>query len=414
MKNLNRFLMSLLLVAAVTACGDDNNNTDNINSEKSDSAELGEKERTYMKVDTLIPNVTVYGTLLNGANATLVLEASTQAGPVKISEVITDKEGSFNLVGNIDDMGVYQLRLVEQLQQGQDQKVIPLTLEKNDSVNVEIDFNNYNRSPKYAGARWTDGLNTYMKQLNDFIVWQESLVNPGEMGEEKLMSLLLKEKKKMDDFAVRFIQNDPGNPANLILMNNLTPVMGYEYWDKKYLPVLTKMKDSYLELYPENPITEMVTGQVEQIEIDYKEYVDFTIEKKAPEIEFNDPSGKKRKLSDLRGKYVLIDFWASWCAPCRVENPNVVKVYNKYKNKGFDIFSVSLDTDAERWKKAIDADGLVWENHVSDLLGWKTSVVKSYNFQGIPHTVLLDPDGKIIATNLRGPALENKLKEVIK
>jgi thiol-disulfide isomerase/thioredoxin len=118
------------------------------------------------------------------------------------------------------------------------------------------------------------------------------------------------------------------------------------------------------------------------------------------------------KLSDLKGSYVLIDFWASWCGPCRKENPNVVKTYNKYKDDGFTIVSVSLDTDKQKWLGAIQADGLIWPNHVSDLGGWNSKVSKKYNVSSIPFTVLLDKEGNIVQTNLRGPALENKLAEI--
>jgi thiol-disulfide isomerase/thioredoxin len=120
------------------------------------------------------------------------------------------------------------------------------------------------------------------------------------------------------------------------------------------------------------------------------------------------------KLSSLRGSIVLLDFWASWCRPCRGENPNVVRLYKKYKNKGFTVFSVSLDEDPAAWKQAIAMDGLAWPNHVSDLKGWETPLVKTYQFDGIPHTVLIGKDGKIIATGLRGEALEQKLEELLK
>ena len=132
---------------------------------------------------------------------------------------------------------------------------------------------------------------------------------------------------------------------------------------------------------------------------------------KAPDIVLVSPNGKTVKLSKLKGKMVLIDFWASWCGPCRKENPNVVRLYNQYKAKGFTVFSVSLDQDAEAWKKAIASDGLIWPNHVSDLLGWQTPLVQLYGFEGIPHTVLIDKEGKIIGTGLRGESLEQKLKE---
>ena len=132
-----------------------------------------------------------------------------------------------------------------------------------------------------------------------------------------------------------------------------------------------------------------------------------------PELELNDPSGKALKLSHLRGKVVLLDFWASWCGPCRKENPNVVKLYNQYKSKGFEILGVSLDTDKEKWKNAIEQDGLTWK-HISDLGGWRSSAASLYGVSSIPATFLLDKEGKLIAKGLRGQALENKLAELLK
>ncbi len=131
----------------------------------------------------------------------------------------------------------------------------------------------------------------------------------------------------------------------------------------------------------------------------------------APDFTQKTPDDQDLSLSDLRGKVVLVDFWASWCGPCRRENPNVVKMYNKYKEKGFDILGVSLDRTKDRWVGAIEKDGLEW-NHVSDLKGWKSSAAALYGVRSIPHTVLLDKEGRIIARNLRGPKLEAKLAEI--
>jgi len=132
----------------------------------------------------------------------------------------------------------------------------------------------------------------------------------------------------------------------------------------------------------------------------------------ASDFTMKDTEGNDFTLSSLRGKYVLIDFWASWCSPCRQENPNVVNAYNKFKDKGFDIVGVSLDREKGAWLKAIKEDFLTW-HHVSDLKFWNNVVARSYGVQSIPYNLLLDKDGKIIAVNLRGEALINKLKEIM-
>jgi len=135
--------------------------------------------------------------------------------------------------------------------------------------------------------------------------------------------------------------------------------------------------------------------------------------KQAPELSLPDVNGKSIPLSSFKGKYVLVDFWASWCLPCRRENPNVVQAYNKYKNKNFTILGVSLDKQKEDWLGAIEADKLSW-TQVSDLKEWSSEAVSKFNFNGIPFNVLVDPDGKIIAQSLRGEALEKKLEEVLR
>ena len=164
--------------------------------------------------------------------------------------------------------------------------------------------------------------------------------------------------------------------------------------------------DQYCQLYAvEEP---GVVGQL-------KAYLDqtrtFIVGIEAPDFTSNTPEDKPLSLKDLRGKVLLVDFWASWCGPCRRENPNVVLMYNKYHAKGFEILSVSLDNDKTRWLGAIQQDGLVW-NHVSDLKGWQNEAAKKYAVTSIPQTILLDKEGKIIARNLRGEALGEALKNI--
>lgn len=137
------------------------------------------------------------------------------------------------------------------------------------------------------------------------------------------------------------------------------------------------------------------------------------IGKQAPELLLPDINGKQISLSSFKGKYVLVDFWASWCLPCRRENPNVVQAYNKYKNKNFTILGVSLDKEKGDWLDAIESDKLAW-TQVSDLQEWNSVAVSTFNFNGIPFNVLIDPDGKIIGQSLRGGELDDKLAEVLK
>jgi thiol-disulfide isomerase/thioredoxin len=140
---------------------------------------------------------------------------------------------------------------------------------------------------------------------------------------------------------------------------------------------------------------------------------DVGIGKPAPEIDLKNPEGRNIKLSSLKGKIVLVDFWASWCGPCRMEMPNVVAAYKKYKDKGFTVYSVSLDKEIAPWKNAINRLGMIWENQVSDLKWWQSAAAQRYGVQSIPSAFLLDRNGVIVATNVRGQELDRKIEELL-
>ena len=175
---------------------------------------------------------------------------------------------------------------------------------------------------------------------------------------------------------------------------------------------------SLLKKYPDNVVLAGLKQNYDQQEAERsaqqkQEDAKSWVGKQAPDLSLPDANGKPISLSSFRGKYLLVDFWASWCGPCRAENPNVVNAYKEFKGKNFTILGVSLDKEKGPWQEAIQADHLEW-THVSDLKFWQSQAVSTFGFDGIPFNVLIDPQGKVIAQSLRGDDLENELRTVLK
>ncbi|MDZ4809439.1 MAG: TlpA disulfide reductase family protein [Bacteroidota bacterium] len=211
---------------------------------------------------------------------------------------------------------------------------------------------------------------------------------------------LLSEEKKEKVFH-KYLQDNPSSPIALYVLDQ------YASYDID----ATKVEPLFSSLSSTTKNSSSGVAFKERIEIAKKTSVGAY----AMDFAQNDTLGKPVSLSSFRGKYVLIDFWASWCGPCRKENPNLVKIFNTYNNKGFTILGVSLDQPGKQqaWLDAIHKDGLTW-THVSDLKFWDNAVAKQYNIRSIPQNLLLDPSGKIIARNIRGEEVQKKLKEFLK
>jgi len=223
-----------------------------------------------------------------------------------------------------------------------------------------------------------------------------------EHNQEKMAEIqdaYMKEIKTSHDKIAELLSIEPPSLGVINLLQS--NVLDKDVYFNTYLAVAEKLKKEWPDYDHAKDFITMVESMKS-----------IAIGQPAPEIALPDTTGQVVKLSSMRGKYVLVDFWAKWCGPCRQENPNVVKAYHKYKDKGFTVFGVSLDRSRSDWLLAIKQDGLDW-THVSDLKYWQSDAAKSYNITGIPFSVLLDPNGVIIAKNLRGRALEKKLEEVL-
>jgi peroxiredoxin len=242
-------------------------------------------------------------------------------------------------------------------------------------------------------------INAEIEQLNND--YRALAANKDEAGiaklEEKYDGI---EKRQKEIYKSEFLKN----PSSLLALYLLERFAGYDINADDVDPLFAMLPASAKESKSGKTMTEKlnrarITG----------------IGRTAPEFSQNDTLGNPVSLTSFRGKYLLVDFWASWCGPCRKENPNVVKAFNKYKEKGFTILGVSLDQPnaKDRWMKAIHDDQLTW-THVSDLQYWKNAVAVQYGVQAIPQNFLIDPAGKIIAKNLRGEDLDKKLAELMK
>jgi thiol-disulfide isomerase/thioredoxin len=343
----------------------------------------------HVEAKTVIPGRKIY------------LEYINEQGKVaKIDSASPSAQRKVTFKGQVKDQGAFYL--VNFFDTPKPQKVL-LILEGGEIIDVVADGIN---NEEGKGDFTLKGDYPNVKYMLELLAISKEM----EAKVRKWNQEIQVDQKQEKRIQTEFTQAQAASTAKI---KALIPLMGSHLvalWATNFLPAekemasLVDIADRLGKARPNHP-------QVQQFVNNLQRLQGVNEGAMAPEINLATPAGPTLALSSLRGKYVLIDFWASWCGPCRRENPNVVKTYAAYKDKGFEIFGVSLDQNREAWLKAIETDKLVWK-HVSDLQYWNSAGAQAYQVNSIPQTFLVNPEGRIIAKGLRGAALDNYLAKL--
>ncbi len=335
---------------------------------------------------------------VEGYDTGLIFMKKRDAGSWLSLDSMESDKGKFNFKGKVSTPEMYYLVF------GTNKKIARIFVDNSDiTISLQIDDL---RNPVILGSKVQDEYNQYRDEIKSFEdklkdLYQQYMSAQKE-GNKELLKQIDSTYYAINDEKRIFMKNYIGS-------NNKSVIVPYVLYSELANSLEVNELDSIFNLLDESlavsPYHKIVKDKIKVLR-------NVEIGKKAPDFTLNDTLGNPISLSSLSGKYLLIDFWAAWCRPCRAENPNNVKIYAGYKDKGFEIIGVSFDNNHAAWVKAINKDGLTWPQ-VSDLKGWSSAAGKLYGVKSIPHTVLLDKDGVIIAKNLRGERLQKKIAELL-
>jgi thiol-disulfide isomerase/thioredoxin len=282
-----------------------------------------------------------------------------------------------------------------------------LIITSSDTIKVFGDGRDLLRNVNIVGNDDSQALLEFMREVYALNMFRDSIQRQMNLEPSKQTMLSQLYQQRFAQFELNrnmFINNHPNSPALIGVLQTLNAETEFELFNT--------LAQKIINALPNTTVAQSLRQTIEQNRQKAEAAMFLAPGTLAPDLVGPNPDGKQYKLSDLRGKVVLIDFWASWCGPCRRENPNLVAVYEKYKDKGFTVFSVSLDSSKEAWVQAIEKDQLKWPYHISDLQKWNSAISKIYNVSGIPFTVLIDEEGRVIKKNLRGHELAQELAKI--
>lgn len=353
--------------------------------------------------DNTVDGYTISGEVKGVEDGTQVILKKQVGMDYQSLDTTEVKAGKFELKGLTDEVGLSALTF------GSDDVSIPLVLE-NGKIKVNFNAESLDES-KVSGTKNNDAFNSFnenvvklRKDIQDFqqnanSLFEEARNTNNSTVMDSLLAINDEKMEKLNNYNKTFVKENNDSYIAALLLSQMT--QGGVVETEEAQELLANFSEEAKNYTPSKELSEFL-GKIAKV----------SIGQKAPDFSAPSPEGKEISLKESLGKVTIIDFWASWCTPCRIENPNVVRIYNKYHDQGLNIIGVSLDRDGDSWKQAIEKDQLTW-THISHLQYWNDPIAKEYSVRGIPATFILDENGVIVAKDLRGDELEKKIAELL-